>query len=371
MENVTDYRYDPDYYEPYPTGIEECEGASLPRAESFLAAVYCVIFAAGFLGNGLLLSSLGFKCRLKRQVDVFIWNLALADLVFLVTLPLWVDAEAGGKRWRSGLALCRLSGYAVAVNAYSSVLFLSCMSLDRYLAIVYPLRARRFRSKAYAALACLSVWLTSLLLGLPVLRNRVLHLREEGSYCGEDPALVTPGVSLAYLLFTFLLPMLVILICYCSITRKLCLQYRRGKRQDVKLRKSLRVVFMVVLVFLVSWLPFNVFRCLALIHRWGAPFESCGFQTVVGLGQEASAPLAFANSCVNPFIYWVCDSSIRKALLRLLLPCLKPFHLSRLSIASESQPSRSSSVTTDHSNQRARSAPAVVQLATWATHVEP
>ncbi|XP_060708549.1 G-protein coupled receptor 15-like [Hemiscyllium ocellatum] len=371
MENVTDYSYHPDDYEPYPTWVEECQGATIPQAELGLAAVYCVIFAAGFLGNGLLVSSLGWRCRLQRQVDVFIWNLALADLVFLATLPLWVDAEARGKRWRGGLSLCRLSGYAVAVNAYSSVLFLSCMSLDRYLAIVYPLQSRRLRSRAYAALACLSVWTASLLLGLPVLRNRVLHVREEGSYCGEDPALVSPAVSLAYLLFTFFLPMLIILACYCSITRKLCQQYRRSKRQDVRLRKSMRVVFLVVLVFLISWLPFNVFRCLALVHRWGASVESCGFQAAVGLGQEVSAPLAFANSCVNPFIYWVCDSSIRKALLRLLLPCLKPFHLNRLSAASESHPSRSSSVTTDHSNQRVRSAPSGVQLATWATHVEP
>ncbi|XP_048379765.1 G-protein coupled receptor 15-like [Stegostoma tigrinum] len=374
MNNTTDYYYDQNYYVFYTTvwiEAEPCEAIPIPHARIFFPLVYSIIFAVGFLGNGLLISALGLKCRLKRQVDVFIINLALADLVFLITLPLWVDAEAWGKLWRSGLLLCRLSAYLVAVNAYSSVSFLSCMSLDRYLAIVYPLRSRRVRSKTYAALACLLVWSASFLLGLPILYNRIIDTRGEASYCTEDQVSHSSAVSLAYLLLTFVFPMLIILICYCCITRKLCLQYRRSKKQDIKLRKSMRVVFMVVLFFLLSWLPFNVFRFLALLHRWGVGFESCSFQHAVVLGQEASAPLAFANSCINPVIYWLHDSSIRKAVLRLLLPCLKPLHLSRFSATSDSHPSGASTITTDYSSQKGRSPHCTVQLATWATHVEP
>ncbi|XP_072326302.1 G-protein coupled receptor 15-like [Scyliorhinus torazame] len=375
MENGTAY---PDYYEFYPTEMseeEECETISLPQSSLFFPIVYCLIFVVGMLGNGLLVSAIGMRCQIKRQLDIFVLNLALADLVFLVTLPLWVDTEAWSKSWRSGLFLCRLSSYLVAVNAYSSVLFLSCMSLDRYLAIVYPLRSRRVRSKAYATLACLLVWAASFLLGLPVLRSRTILTLDEGrvSYCVEDRDSTNPGIALTYLLLTFFCPMLVILLCYCSITKKLCLQYNRSKKQDIKLRKSMRVVFLVVLAFLISWLPLNVFRFLVLLLRWGVGHGSCTFQTAVGLGMMASAPMAFANSCANPIIYCLYDSSIQKTVLQLLRPCLNPLHLGQLPTTSDSQPSRSlsSSVTTEGPGYKRRVASHTVQLSTWASNLNP
>ncbi|XP_078389608.1 G-protein coupled receptor 15-like [Cetorhinus maximus] len=372
---MPDYNYDLSYYYvSYPPEEEGCEAVSLPQSSVVFSLVYCLIFVVGVLGNGLLVLAIVLKCRVKRPVDIFILNLALADITFLITLPLWVDTEAWGKVWRSGLLLCQLSSYVVAVNAYSSVLFLSCMSLDRYLAIVYPLRSRRFRSKAYAALACLLVWIVSLLLGLPVLRSRTIQTRgEKVSCCVEDQDSTSPGVSLAYLLLTFFCPMLVTLVCYCSITKKLCLQYRKSKKQDIRLRKSMRVVFLVVLAFLISWLPYNVFRSLDLMLRWGVAPGSWSFQTVVRMGLVVSAPLAFANSCSNPIIYCLYDSSIQKAVLQLLLPCLKPLRLSQLSITSDSQPSRSlsSNITPEGASIRRRLDHPVVQLSTWASHPQP
>ncbi|XP_067874818.1 G-protein coupled receptor 15-like [Heterodontus francisci] len=378
MENVTDYIYDQNYYESYPTGVsegEECEPASFPQSTVILPLAYCLIFVTGFLGNGLLISAIGLKCRAKRQMDIFVLNLAMADLVFLVTLPLWVDAEAWSKSWRSGLLLCRLSGYVVAVTAYSSVLFLTCMSLDRYLAIVHPVRSRRFRSKAYTVLACLVVWIASLLLGLPVLHSRTIQTQDEGrvSYCMEDPETTNPNISLAYLVLTFFCPMLVILVCYCSIAKKLCLHYRRSKKQDVKLRKSIRVVFLVVMAFLISWLPFNIFRFLGLLLRWGVGVGSCSFRRAVELGVVTSAPLAFANSCSNPIIYCLHDSSIQKAMLQLLQPCLKALRLSQNYTTSDGQPSRSLSSTfiTEDPSYRRRSAHHALRITTWASNLQP
>ncbi|XP_072326210.1 G-protein coupled receptor 15-like [Scyliorhinus torazame] len=375
MENGTAY---PDYYEFYPTEMseeEECETISLPQSSLFFPLVYCLIFVVGMLGNGLLVSAIGMRCRVKRQLDIFVLNLALADLVFLVTLPLWVDTEAWSKSWRSGLFLCRLSSYLVAVNAYSSVLFLSCMSLDRYLTIVYPLRSQRVRSKAYATLACLLVWAASFLLGLPVLRSRTILTLDEGrvSYCVEDRDSTNPGIALTYLLLTFFSPMLVILLCYCSITKKLCLQYTRSKKQDIKLRKSMRVVFLVVLAFLISWLPLNVFRSLDLLLCWGVGRGSCNFRTVVGVGMMASAPLAFTNSCANPIIYCIYDSSIQTAVLQLLWPCLNPLHLGQLPTTSDSQPSRSlsSGVTMEGPSYKKSLTRSTIQLSMWASNLHP
>uniref|UniRef100_UPI00398EFBEB G-protein coupled receptor 15-like n=1 Tax=Pristiophorus japonicus TaxID=55135 RepID=UPI00398EFBEB len=374
MENATSYSDEPDYYEPYPTGWyptegwegDECGDTPWPQSWAVFATLYCLIFVTGCLGNGLLVLAIALRGQAKRQLDIFVVNLAVADLIFLLTLPLWVDVEVSGKSWRSGLFLCRLSVYVVAVNAYSSVFFLTCMSLDRYLAIVRPGLSRVIRSKTHATLACVGVWVASLLLGLRALLNRTLQTRDGGraSYCVEDPGSFNLHWSLAYLVLTFFCPLLAILACYCSITRKLCLHYRSSNRQDQKLRKSIRVVFLAVAAFLVSWLPFNLFKSLSLLVRWGA-VGSCGIQRAMGLGLEASAPLAFANSCANPIIYYLYDSSIQRAVMDLLRP------LGLLSAGADSQTSRSLSSTLAsgapaHKTRSVHHVP-MVSVSTWAS----
>ncbi|NXP11281.1 GPR25 protein, partial [Thinocorus orbignyianus] len=93
----------------------------------FIPILYSFIFLLGLVGN---LFRQG-----KRTVDTFVLNLAVADVTFVCTLPFWVVAGARGNRWLLGEGLCKVSSYVMAVNRCSTILFLTALSVERYLVI--------------------------------------------------------------------------------------------------------------------------------------------------------------------------------------------------------------------------------------------
>lgn len=302
-----------------------CPAVQLPYKEIFLPTLYASVFLVGIAGNTLLMGALIFKRRIERLIDMFIVNLAASDFVFLITLPFWVDKEMSSGLWRSGLFICKGSSYIISVNMYCSIFLLTCMSADRYLAIMHPSVARRIRTKLYSVTLCVCIWILSGLLGLPTLLSRELGNYDGNTYCKDKKAAFVDRIgSLLQLIFTFFLPLLSILLFYCSITRKLCVHYKKSGKHNKKLKKSIKVVFTVVIAFVFSWVPYNVFKFLSVvsgIQEQKPPF--CLTYKVAYLGMELSGPFAFANSCTNPFIYYFFDDYIRRAMMQCMLPCTK------------------------------------------------
>nr|XP_056714667.1 G-protein coupled receptor 15 [Euleptes europaea] len=337
MEGSTVNYYD-DYFSTEAPD-HNCSAVELPYKDIFLPVLYAGVFLVGIAGNTLLMGALIFKRRIQRLIDIFIVSLAASDFVFLITLPFWVDKEMSSGLWRSGLFTCKGSSYIISVNMYCSIFLLTCMSADRYLAILYPSAARRIRTKLYSVTLCICVWILSCLLGLPTLLSRELGNNDGNAYCEDKKATLTNRiVSLLLLILAFFLPLLSILLFYCSITRKLCIHYKKSGKHNKKLKKSIKVIFIVVIAFVFSWAPFNVFKFLSVvsgIQELKPPF--CLTYKVAHLGMELSGPFAFANSCTNPFIYYFFDDYIRGAMLRCTLPCMKA---SSLGISSDTTDTR-------------------------------
>ncbi|XP_004675536.1 PREDICTED: G-protein coupled receptor 15 [Condylura cristata] len=283
---------------------------------------YATVFLIGVLGNLVLMTALHIKRRDRRLIDIFIINLAISDFIFLITLPLWVDKEASCGQWRTGSVLCKGSSYMISVNMHCTVFLLTCMSVDRYLAIMCPVLSRKFRKRECAYGLCASIWFLSCLLGLPTLLSRELIFINDKPYCAEKKATSTKLTwALMALIVTFFVPLVGIVTCYCCITRKLCTHYQQPGKHNKKLRKSIQVIFIVVAAFVISWLPFNTFKLLAIVS--GLQQELSLSSAVLQLGMEVSGPFAFANSCVNPVIYYIFDNYIRRAIVHCLCPFLK------------------------------------------------
>ncbi|XP_052561032.1 G-protein coupled receptor 15 isoform X2 [Tympanuchus pallidicinctus] len=257
------FNYDDYYYE------DSCQYEQLQHMTAFLPVLpvlYAAVFLVGILGNSILIVALVFKRRVQRLIDVFIINLAASDFIFLITLPFWVDKEASDGIWRVGSFLCKASSYIISVNMYCSILLLTCMSADRYLAIMYPSIARRVRTRSYSSGLCFCVWLLSCCLGIPTLLSRELNERYGKMYCTDKDVTESKQItSLMILILAFFFPLLSILTFYCSITKRLCVHYQRSGKHDKKLRKSIKIVFIVVAAFVISWVPFNLFKLMAIL----------------------------------------------------------------------------------------------------------
>lgn len=266
----------------------------------FIPVLYSFIFLLGLGGNLFVIVLMAKKSGGKRVVDAFVLNLAVADVVFVCTLPFWVAAGARGNRWPLGEGLCKVSSYAIAVNRCSSILFLTALSVERYLVIRKVLDTKVTGSQRHVRVTCGVIWALSLLLGAPALRYR----RLDGDDCWDEDG---EDFSLAMVFLTFLLPLGVITFCYCSIYCRLQRHVRLGRG----VRRSHRAIVTIVAAFLCSWLPLNACKVLLFFLAKGTLALSQGQEVALRWVVAASTCLAFVNSCINPLIYALMDGRCR------------------------------------------------------------
>ncbi|XP_078497376.1 putative G-protein coupled receptor 25 [Lissotriton helveticus] len=292
----------------------DCQDEKLPHGYIYLPIFYSISFFIGFLGNIFVIVLMVRKQGPRRLVDTFVINLALADLVFVCTLPLWSATAALDNQWYFGNALCKVSSFVIMVNRCSSILFLTGMSVDRYLAIVKLLDSRCVRTRKCVLTTCIAVWAISFVMGIPSLVYRKVWTSEDtgSAFCMEDMSTEACIIKLVSLLFTFVLPLSTILFCYCSILVRLSTHVYQGKRT----KNSLKIIFTIIGAFICSWLPFNLLSVIFLFSKLEWIALSCSTTTSLKWALTITACFAFMNSCVNPIIYIFLDRYFRYQVLQ-------------------------------------------------------
>ncbi|XP_057178417.1 atypical chemokine receptor 4b isoform X2 [Triplophysa rosa] len=167
-DNSSNHSYeDEEYFADYHTVCDKQEVRSF--AGVFLPVVYTIVLILGLAGNSLVIFVYLSHKRLRTLTDVFILNLAFADLLLLLTLPFWAADAVNG--WQIGTAACKLTSAMYTTNFSCSMLLLACISIDRYRALVRgsttaqaPTRKSAQRQRI---IVCLIVWALAILLGLP------------------------------------------------------------------------------------------------------------------------------------------------------------------------------------------------------------
>lgn len=298
----------------------DCPSSNLHGSNIYLPILYYLIFLVGILGNVFVISVVSRKDRRGgRLVDTFVVNLALADLIFVLTLPLWATSASHDGYWPFGViggVLCKLSSYIISVNRFSNIFFLTCMGVDRYVAVVKLMDSRNLRSTGCIRVTCAAVWLSSLVLGIPSLMYRSLHQSSDGLMsCKEDSSsLIFLGISLTTTFLTFVFPVFIIVLCYGTIIMHLN-KHRvaaANPRAEARRRHSLKMVLSIIVAFVVSWLPFNIFKVILIGSQLFYTDLSCDTLSWQRNGLQISCCLAFLNSCVNPAIYFFLDHHFRQ-----------------------------------------------------------
>lgn len=106
------------------------------------------VFFPALRSSAFLSVSLPLLCvqvRQRNELGVYLINLSVADLLYISTLPLWIDYFLQRDDWIHGQESCKLFGFIFYTNIYVSIAFLCCISLDRFLAVAYPLRFAKVR----------------------------------------------------------------------------------------------------------------------------------------------------------------------------------------------------------------------------------
>ncbi|XP_040916811.1 C-C chemokine receptor type 6 [Toxotes jaculatrix] len=270
--------------------------------------IHSFICAFGLIGNSLVIVTYIFYKRTKTMTDVYLFNVAVADLIFVLALPFIIYNEQ--YNWPMGSLACKMLRSAYGINLYSGMLLLACISGDRYIAIVQARRSfgARSRSLIYSRLICSSVWVFAVALTLPTLiYTKCFEEPSPGAdtvtvKCqlyfskNETAKLVKVLVPSLQMAFGFLLPLLVMMFCYSSI---ICTLLRAP--QSSQRHKAVRVVLAVVVVFILCHLPYNV----ALLKHTLSLFKerSCEAEKVKLQVLAISRGVAYLHCCLNPILY--------------------------------------------------------------------
>lgn len=289
--------------------------------------VYGSIFVIGVVGNSMVVAVIYCYAKLKTVANIFVLNLAVSDLTFLITLPMWATFTARGYQWPFGGFLCKASAGLAIFNLYTSIFFLTALSIDRYLAIVHPVRSRRFRTVAYARITCVLIWLFAFVLSLPTALTRdVLHIRNfNQTVCAilhkveEDESLkeLLLAISLMKSLLGFLIPFAVIITCYCLIGRALLSARTIQKSSRSREDEVLRMLAAAVLAFFLCWAPHQVFHLMQVFTQL-AEGDKCPLVEIIDTAMPFTICIAYFNSCVNPIVYGFVGRHFRRNLVRLL-----------------------------------------------------
>ncbi|XP_056306850.1 C-C chemokine receptor type 4 [Danio aesculapii] len=287
----------PDYYDNFSPVISQtgtCSSIDISEfGRTFLPLFYYVIFTVSVLGNGVVLLVVYKFEKLNTVTNIFLINLVASNIIFTLTLPF--QAVYHSSEWIFGEALCKLVNSAYYLGFYSSILFLTLMTFDRYLAVVHCVVASKQRRSFYAASLSVTVWIISLLASLEYFIHFTVEKSQMDGLVCEDQNENEWRIFSFYKQFVlfFLFPLVVFVYCYSRITLTVMHTRMIGKHRTV------RLIFVIVLMFFVFWSPYNVILMIA--EHKDLEHEDCN--SVLPYAVYITSNIARLYFCINPVFY--------------------------------------------------------------------
>ena len=286
-------------------------------ASHFLPPLYWLVFLVGTVGNSLVILVYWYCTRVKTMTDVFLLNLAIADLLFLLTLPFWAIAAAD--QWKFQTIVCKVVNGTYKMNFYSCVLLIMCISVDRYIAIAQATRAQTWRQKRrlYSKVVCLTVWATAVALCTPEILYSQTKEESGITFCTmvyphDRSANVKSVVLTLKVILGFFLPFVVMACCYTLIIHTL-IQAKKSSKH-----KALKVTVTVLTVFFISQLPYNSVLLVQTIDIHTKFIWDCAASDRIDICLQVAQTIAFFHSCLNPVLYVFVGERFRRDLVKTL-----------------------------------------------------
>lgn len=308
--------------EAYPTTQEYDYGASTPcqkddvRAfgSGLLPPLYSLVFLIGMIGNVLVVLVLMQHRRLRSMTSIYLFNLAISDLVFLFTLPFWIDYKLKDN-WVFGDAMCKLLSGFYYLGLYSEIFFIILLTIDRYLAIVHAVFALRARTVTFGIITSIITWVLAILASIPGLyffkaQWEFTHNTCSPHFPHESLKQWKRFQALKLNLLGLVLPLGVMIVCYAGIVSILL------RRPSEKKAKAMRLIFAITLLFFLLWTPYNLTVFVSAFQD--VLFTNpCEQSKQLDLAIQVTEVVAYTHCCVNPIIYVFVGERFRKYLRQL------------------------------------------------------
>lgn len=364
MEEYSEYNYD-DFYGDFTnyTYDYNVTANTLPLYVIPVAISYGLTGIVGLIGNILVIFAIVKFPRMRTVTNMFLLSLSSADLLLvLVCVPI-KGVAFFSYSWTMGEFLCKLVSYMQNVSMICSVMTLTVMSIERFMAILFPLKAMYFCTMRHARIVILVVWFFSFIMGLPILFGKIhkeVGIYRKGYWCIKEFSRQEYFIlyELFMLIIMFIIPIIVMSMSYFMIAIEIWhlaskravmrsgsdAQYDRRysssrkdsstffTNQSAATKRSLSnnaddskttsqvisMLIIIVLLFAVCWGPIlldNVLVAFGLVdqlHMGDLMYMRIAFNL-----------MSYANSCVNPIVYGFMSKNFRGSFKHALLGCVK------------------------------------------------
>ncbi|CAM1332057.1 GPRNPY4 (predicted) [Pycnogonum litorale] len=301
--------------------------------------MYTFITILAIVGNGIVCYIVAAFKRMRTVTNLFIINLAVGDMLMaILCIPFSFISNLILSYWPFGHVMCPIVLYAQAVTVLTSAYTLIAISIDRYVAILYPLKPRM--TKFHAKIVIMIVWMVALLTSLPTaVTARVVphpnNPNSSGYYLCQEQwkiPLQRYHYSLVLMILQFFVPLGILVFTFSRIAIVVWGKKTPGEAEDnrdQKLAKSKRkmvsMMIVVVSVFTLCWLPFNV---LIIV---GDQYDSVWTYKHISYIYFITHWLAMSHTCYNPIIYCWMNAKFREGFRQLFTRgnCSNSFNLRR------------------------------------------
>ncbi|XP_063054535.1 free fatty acid receptor 3-like [Engraulis encrasicolus] len=278
--------------------------------------VYITTFIFGLPANVVALYA--FIRRVQQgatPVDIFLIGLTISDLLFLIFLPLWMKVAVDDMEWKIPHFLCPLSGLIFYATIYNSSLFLTAISVERYLGVAFPVKYKLNRKPCYAVVGSIIIWIISMaecsIVYVMVYydpdhdhehdhdHNTTAH-KENCSTCYDEFTAEQLEILLPFRLQQFFLvfcvPLLICSFCYINFIHILS---RLPKICHKRRRRAIGLALGTLVIFVVCFGPYNVSHLVGYV-TWESPSW-----------RKYAVLTSTFNTCLDPFIYYFSSSALR------------------------------------------------------------
>ncbi|XP_034623023.1 P2Y purinoceptor 1-like [Trachemys scripta elegans] len=279
---------------------------------TLIPGTFLFILAVGLTLNMPVIWILVFRVKRWNRSTIFLCNLALADITWILTLPFLIYYHLNQLHWIFGDALCKITRTIYHVCYYCSIYFVTCLSVDRYLAIVHPLKSLWLLNKQQSLLISLSIWAVTSLASVPVPFVASTQICPDNKticslYVFSSSTYITLPFSMCCTVVGCLLPFIAICYCYCSSVRTL---QKTGLHHFQKKDKLTKLMYSVLIIFALLYFPYHLSRntCIFLRALWPNGNRSIENADTVFFVEVAVCSL---NTCINPLFCFLAGGDFR------------------------------------------------------------
>ncbi|XP_061490464.1 succinate receptor 1 [Rhineura floridana] len=313
-------------------GTREFLEISKSLEKYYISTMYAFEFIFGIIGNSIVVFGYIFCLKTWRSSNIYLFNLTLSDFAFLCTLPLLVSSYSEGT-WSYEITWCQTNRFLLHANLYTSILFLTLISMDRYLLMKYPFRNHFLQKKSVATVFSIAVWVWVILELSPmfifIAVQNDTNYKQCMDYASSGNAVNSLIYSMSLTVTGFIIPLCA--MCFFYMKMHAFLKSRSLELTAAQtLEKPLTLVIMALGIFSLLFTPYHIMRNIRIASRiefWELPPCTKDLINVIYI---TTRPIAFLNSVINPIFYFLMGDHFREMLMnkarhlfKMFSPCCK------------------------------------------------